>query len=140
MMTDTISDMLTRIRNALMAKKSEVILPYSNFKNNLANVLQTEGWIAKVEVSTEGGTTSGGKDSDFKSLVIHLKYDPAGQPVISGIKRVSKPGQRIYSSKVSIPKVLGGMGTTIVSTSKGLMTDKQARQNKVGGEIVCQIW
>lgn len=132
MMTDTISDMLTRIRNALMAKKSEVVLPYSNFKNSLAKVLQAEGWIVKAEVKEETG--------EFKSLVLHLKYDPTGQPVISGIKRVSKPGQRIYSSTVSIPKVLGGMGTTIVSTSKGLMTDKEARKNKVGGEIVCQIW
>jgi small subunit ribosomal protein S8 len=131
MMTDTISDMLTRIRNSLMAKKSEVVLPYSNFKNNLANVLQAEGWITKVEV----------KDVDeMKSLVLQLKYDPTGQPVITGIKRISKPGQRIYSSQVLIPRVLGGMGTTIVSTSKGLMTDKQARQNKVGGEIVCQVW
>lgn len=132
MMTDTISDMLTRIRNALMAKKSEVTLPYSNFKNSLAKVLQSEGWITKVEVKEA--------PEEFKSLVLKLKYDQAGEPVISGIQRVSKPGQRIYSSNVAIPKVLGGMGTTIVSTSKGLMTDKQARQAKVGGEIVCQVW
>ena len=132
MMTDTISDMLTRIRNALMAKKSEVVLPYSNFKNNLAKVLQAEGWIAKVEVKEA--------PEEFKSLVLKLKYDAAGEPVISGIQRVSKPGQRIYSSTVAIPKVLGGMGTTIVSTSRGLMTDKEARKNKVGGEIVCQVW
>ena len=131
MMTDTISDMLTRIRNALMAKKSEVVLPYSNFKNSLAKVLQAEGWISKVELKETDG---------FKSLVLQLKYDPTGEPVISGIKRVSKPGQRIYSSTVAIPKVLGGMGTTIISTSKGLMTDKEARKNKVGGEIVCQVW
>ncbi|MBX4187249.1 MAG: 30S ribosomal protein S8 [Candidatus Doudnabacteria bacterium] len=130
-MSDTISDMLTRIRNSLMAKKSEVILPYSNFKNSLAKVLQTEGWIAKVETKETDG---------IKSLVLQLKYDNAGLPVISGIKRVSKPGQRIYSSREQIPTVLGGMGTTIISTSKGLMTDKEARKNKVGGEVVCQVW
>jgi small subunit ribosomal protein S8 len=131
MNTDTISDMLTRIRNALMIKKSEVVLPYSNFKHSLAKVLQTEGWLTKVETKENAG---------FKSLVLQLKYDQTGSPVISGIKRISKPGQRIYSSKAEIPKVLGGIGTTIVSTSKGLMTDKEARKNKVGGEIVCQIW
>ena len=131
-MTDTISDMLTRIRNGLMAKKSEVVLPYSNFKNSLAKVLQAEGWISKVEVKEA--------PEEFKTLVLKLKYDATGSPVISGIERISKPGQRIYSSTVAIPKVLGGMGTTIVSTSKGLMTDKQARQAKVGGEIVCKVW
>ena len=130
-MTDTISDMLTRIRNGLMAKKPEVVLPYSNFKHNLAKVLQKEGWIAAVEVSETAG---------IKSLSLKLKYDHAGTPVISGIERVSKPGQRIYSGRTEIPSVLGGIGTTIISTSKGLMTDKEARKNKVGGEIVCQIW
>ena len=130
-MTDTISDMLTRIRNSLMAKQPEVIFPYSTFKHNLAKVLQNEGWIAKAEVKEE---------AERKYLSLQLKYDNAGVPVISGIKRVSKPGQRIYSSREQIPSVLGGMGTTIVSTSKGLMTDKEARKNKVGGEIVCQIW
>ena len=131
-MNDTISDMLTRIRNGLMAKKSEVVLPYSKFKHSLGKVLLTEGWISKVEMKD-------GEDG-FKFLHLQLKYDPTGQPVISGIKRVSKPGQRIYSTRMQIPRVMGGMGTTIISTSKGLMTDKQARQNKVGGEIVCQIW
>ncbi len=130
-MTDTISDMLTRIRNALMVQKSEVVLPYSNFKHNLAKVLQAEGWISKVETKDDDG---------MKNLVLSLKYDTKGQPMISGIKRVSKPGQRIYSGRTEIPKVLGGMGTTIISTSKGLMTDKEARKQKVGGEIVCQVW
>ncbi len=130
-MNDTISDMLTRIRNALMVQKSEVVLPYSNFKYSLAKVLQSEGWISKVEVKEE---------EKNKSLALALKYDQVGQPIITGIKRVSKPGQRIYSGRTEIPKVLGGIGTTIVSTSKGLMTDKEARKQKVGGEIVCQIW
>ncbi len=130
-MNDTISDMLTRIRNALMSKKPEVVLPYSNFKHNLAKVLQNEGWLTKVEVKDAEG---------FKNLRLELKYDSTGQPIISGIKRVSKPGQRIYSARTQIPSVLGGMGTTIISTSRGLMTDKEARKQKVGGEIVCQIW
>src|SRR3989344_1118085 len=124
-MNDTISDMLTRIRNALMSKKSEVVLPYSNFKHSLAKVLQTEGWLKNVEVKEAEG---------FKNLSLQLKYDPQGQPVITGIKRVSKPGQRIYSNRTAIPSVLGGMGTTVISTSKGLMTDKEARKLKVGGE------
>ncbi len=139
MNTDTISDMLTRIRNALMAQKSEVILPYSKFKHSLGKVLLTEGWISKLEEKEVESSTAG---SGFagKSLVLQLKYDQTGSPVISGIKRVSKPGQRIYSGRAEIPKVMGGMGTTIISTSKGLMTDKEARKLKVGGEIVCQVW
>src|ERR1044072_1539268 len=131
MNTDTISDMLTRIRNALMARKSEVVLPFSKFKLSLAKVLQSEGWITQVETKETDG---------FKFLHLQMKYDLTGQPMISGIKRVSKPGQRIYSSRMMIPKVMGGMGTTIISTSKGLMTDKEARKHKVGGEVVCQIW
>lgn len=131
MMNDTISDMLTRIRNALMVNKPEVVLPYSNFKMNLAKLLHTEGWLKDIQVGEENG---------FKNLTITLKYDATGQPVISGIQRVSKPGQRIYSSRKTLPRVMGGIGTTIVSTSKGLMTDKNARKEKIGGEVVCQIW
>jgi small subunit ribosomal protein S8 len=130
-MTDTISDMLTRIRNALAAKKADVLMPYSKFKHNLAKVLMQEGWIANIEVKEEGR---------LKNLLVVLKYDDQGLPTISGLKRVSKPGQRIYADKTAIPKVLGGMGITIVSTSKGLMTDKVARKEKVGGEVICQIW
>lgn len=131
MMTDTISDMLTRIRNALMARKSEVVLPYSNFKQSLAKVLIQEGWLKDSEVREEEG---------MKNLVLNLKYGSDGAPVISGLKRVSKPGQRIYATRMKVPKVMGGIGTTIVSTSKGLMTDKDARSQKVGGEVICQIW
>jgi small subunit ribosomal protein S8 len=130
-MTDTISDMLTRVRNALQAKKADVSLPYSRFKHNLAKVIQEEGWIKRVEVKEEAG---------LKTLTIELKYTPTGDSVITGIKRVSKPGQRIYSKHDNLPRVMGSMGTTIVSTSKGLMTDKTARKTQVGGEIVCQIW
>ncbi|MGE5392259.1 MAG: 30S ribosomal protein S8 [Candidatus Saccharibacteria bacterium] len=129
-MTDTISDMLTRIRNAISAKKSEVVMPYSKFKHSLAKLIMQEGWVKNAEVKEEG---------KLKFLRVELKYDN-GQPAITGIKRVSKPGQRIYSGATELPRVMGGIGTTIVSTSKGLMTDKLARSQKVGGEIVCQIW
>jgi len=128
---DTISDMLTRIRNALSVKKTEVVLPYSKFKHNLAKVLIQEGWLKSTDIKTEG---------NLKYLVLGLKYDETGLPVISGLKRVSKPGQRIYADKTKVPRVMGGLGTTIISTSKGLMTDKLARKEKVGGEIICQIW
>jgi small subunit ribosomal protein S8 len=117
-----------------MARKAMVVLPYSNFKHSLAKLLEAEGYIQKVEVAEKTA------DTLMKTLVLGLKYDTTGAPVISEIKRVSKPGQRIYSGRMDIPSVMGGSGTTIISTSKGLMTDKQARKNKIGGEIVCQIW
>jgi small subunit ribosomal protein S8 len=130
-MTDPISDMLTRIRNALMVKKQEVLLPYSKFKHNLAKLLVAEGWLKNADVKEEAG---------MKTLVLGMKYDGTGEPAIQGLKRVSKPGQRIYNRNAEIPRALGGAGMTIVSTSRGLMTDKNARTQKVGGEIVCQIW
>jgi small subunit ribosomal protein S8 len=123
--------MLTRIRNALMVKKSDVSLPYSKFKHNLANLLVKEGWLKSVETKENEG---------FKVLVLELKFDATGEPTISGLKRISKPGQRIYSTQQEIPRALGGAGMTVVSTSKGLMTDKHARTQHVGGEIICQIW
>lgn len=128
---DPISDMLTRIRNALMAQKREVVLPYSRFKQNLGEVLVREGWLERGEVVEDG---------KFKSLRLHLKYDPTGLSVISGISRISKPGQRIYAKNSKFPPLRFGKGITIVSTSQGLMTDKEARRAKVGGEVVCQIW
>lgn len=130
-MTDPISDMLTRIRNALMVKKPDVSLPYSKFKHALGKLLVSEGWLASVDVKEEAG---------LKRLVLSLKYGPQGEPVITDLKRVSKPGQRIYTGNTAIPRALGGAGITIVSTSKGLMTDQGARRQKVGGEVICQIW
>jgi small subunit ribosomal protein S8 len=130
-MNDTISDMLTRIRNAIMAKKAEVLIPYSNFKNSLAKLLVEEGWVSSAKLKEEGSV---------KNIIISLKYSSVGDPVITGIKRVSKPGQRIYSRIDKIPKVRGGMGITILSTPQGLMSDKNARSKRVGGEIICQIW
>lgn len=123
--------MLTRIRNAYASRKTEVVVPYSNFKHNLAKVLMHGGWIRNFEV---------GNDSKFKNLQLELKYTAEGQPVISGIQRISKPGQRIYKKTTDIPRVMGGLGTTIVSTSKGLVTAENARKQKIGGEIICQIW
>ena len=128
---DTVSDMLTRIRNAYSAKKESVLVPYSKFKHSLAKVLVTEGWIKTVEAKEEGS---------IKQLVLELKYLEDGEPAISVIKRISKPGQRIYVKNTDIPRALGGIGSTIVSTSKGIMTDKLARKQKIGGEIICQVW
>ena len=128
---DPISDMLTRIRNALLARKSEVVLPYSQFKQKFAELFEQQGWLRKIEVLEE---------QNFKALKLTLRYDAAGEPVIRGLKRVSKPGQRIYAGAQNIPSPKLGFGVTIVSTSRGLMTDRQARKEKVGGEIICQIW
>lgn len=130
MYTDPISDMLTRIRNANLARKAEVVLPYSKFKHNLANLLAKEGFVnAVTEVS--------GK---IKMLSLNLKYINDSESVITGIKRVSKPGQRIYLPADKLPRTNNGYGVTVVSTSKGLMTDKEARKAKLGGEVVCQVW
>ncbi len=130
MFTDPISDMLTRIRNALSAKKDSLVLPYSKFKFNLARLLLEEGFISGVNEL----------DGRHKTLQINLKYGPDGDPVISGIKRVSKPGQRIYLPALGLPRTNSGLGVTVVSTSRGLMSDRKARKEKVGGEVVCQIW
>lgn len=129
MITDPISDMLTRIRNAIRAHKTELVMPYSKFKENLAKVLFAEGFISGVNVLS----------GEVKLLQINLKYT-GNSAVITGLKRISTPGQRIYVASDKIPRTNGGFGITIVSTSKGLLTDKQARKDKVGGEVICQIW
>ncbi len=130
MVTDPIADMIIRIKNAAAARKGELVLPYSKFKANLAQLLLQEGFVAGVnEVA--------GK---FKMLQINLKYAPNGDSVIADIKRVSKPGQRIYLPVTKLPRTNSGFGITVVSTPKGLLTDKQARKIKVGGEVVCQVW
>lgn len=131
MTSDPISDMLTQIRNALLSKKAEVALPYSNFKHSLARVLQQEGWVKNVSVK---------EAKTHKILLIQLKYTQNGASAISGIKRISKPGQRIYAKNNAIPSLFDRAGTTIISTSRGLMSDTDARRSKIGGEVVCQIW
>lgn len=130
MYTDPISDMLTRIRNALASRKADLVMPYSKFKHSLAKVLLEEGFLAGVNELP----------GRVKMLQINLKYDQGGSPVISGVKRVSTPGQRIYLPVTKIPRTNGGFGVTVVSTSKGLVTDKRARKDRIGGEVICQVW
>jgi len=130
MYTDPISDMLTRIRNASMARKTELVLPYSKFKKALTEVLAREGFVAGFKEVAD----------KHKMLEIKLKYSAEGEPVITEIKRVSKPGQRIYLSAQKVPRTNSGFGITVVSTSKGLVTDTEARKQKIGGEIICQVW
>ncbi len=130
-MTDPIADMLTRIRNALTASYNTVDIPSSKLKVNIANVLKSEGFIKNYKKITEG---------QKEIIRISLKYDENGEPVIGGLKRVSKPGRRSYSKSDRIPHTLGGLGVNILSTSKGVMTDKEARNKGVGGEVLCSVW
>ena len=130
-MTDPIADMLTRIRNALMVKKETVEIPVSNMKKAIADILLKEGYIKDVKVEGEGYKAN---------LVVTLKYTENRQSVIGGLKRVSSPGLRTYSGAQNMPKVLGGYGIAIVSTNKGIMTDKQAKAANVGGEVLCYVW
>lgn len=126
-MTDPIADFLTRIRNAHLAKQTEVMVPYSKFKYALAQVLEKEGWITGLALP-----------DGQKMIKILLKYDH-GQPLIAKIRRVSSPGRRVYVNRERLPRVQNGFGMAIISTSQGLMTDAQARKARLGGEIVCEI-
>lgn len=130
-MTDPIADMLTRIRNALIVKHEAVEVPASNMKKEIARLLLQEGYITSYEL-VEGEVQS--------KLVITLKYGPNGEKVINGLKRVSKPGLRIYAGHDELPTVLGGLGIAIISTPKGVMTDKEARKANHGGEVLAYIW
>lgn len=137
-MTDPISDMLTRIRNASAVKKDEVILPMSKIKYNIAKILERDGWIIKAEVikeETEKNTTH-----SFDNLRLVLKYTDNGSPAISSLKRISKPGRKIYSAKTELPRVLNNAGIAILSTSAGIMTNKDARKKGIGGEVLCEIY
>nr|MBF0221560.1 30S ribosomal protein S8 [Desulfobulbaceae bacterium] len=131
-MNDPLADMLTRIRNASMVNFSKVDMPYSKMKVQVASLLKNEGYIKDFHIIEEKGTQN--------TLQIELKYDKAGKRVITGLKRVSKPGRRIYARYTDIPKVMTGLGVAFVSTSKGMLTDIQAREQKIGGEIICNIW
>ena len=132
-MTDPIADMLTRIRNANIAMHDEVSMPSSKLKEALAKVLHSEGYIN--EFSASDNTNGVGR-----TLTIAMKYSPERERVISGIKRVSKPGLRVYTSSDQIPRVLGGLGVAVLSTNKGLITDRDARKGRVGGEVLCYVW
>jgi len=131
MNTDPIADMLTRIRNANMVSHPEVEMPSSKLKVELAKLLKDEGYITNFIEKTVG---------KFKVLSVELKYDGAGQPIITNLKRVSKPGLRTYCKAKNLTQVLGGMGIAIVSTSKGLLTDRRAKKDNIGGEILCYVW
>ena len=130
-MTDPIADMLTRIRNANIVKHESVELPASKIKKAVADILVEEGYLVKSENYVDGSVPM---------LKLTLKYGANKERVITGIKRISKPGLRIYAQKDNIPKVLGGLGTAVLSTSKGIMTDKKARVEGIGGEVICYIW
>ncbi len=135
--TDPIADLLTRIRNALTARHESVIVPLSRVKKAIADILLEEGYVSAVEV-----VSAKDKDSDkvHDVIKITLKYGPAKQKVITNLKRISKPGLRVYANCEDLPKVLDGLGIAIISTSKGIMTDKNARANKVGGEVLAYVW
>ena len=128
---DPIADMLTRIRNAQIARHESVVIPASNMKKAIAKILLDEGYVKSVENVAEGIQGS---------IKITLKYLDKKQPVIVGLKRISKPGLRVYATCEELPKVLGGLGIAIISTSKGLMTDKEARKQMIGGEVLAYIW
>lgn len=130
-MTDPIADMLTRIRNAQAAGHEEASMPYSRLKEAVAGVLKEEGYVADFRTSGTGVT---------KTLRIALRYTEAGVPVVSGLKRVSRPGRRAYFGASEIPRVLDGLGICILSTSHGVISDRQARRQKVGGEVLCDVW
>lgn len=129
--TDPIADMLTRIRNALIVRHTTVDVPSSKIKKAIAQILLDEGFIKGFEIVKEGS---------FDTIRITLKYGPNKEKVIVGLKRISKPGLRVYAQSTELPKVLGGLGIAIISTSKGIMTDKDARKAKVGGEVLAYIW
>lgn len=130
-MTDTIADMLTRIRNALIAKHESVVIPCSTIKVAIAQILVDEGYIKSFEITEDGIE---------KNIHVVLKYGANKQRVIVGIKRISRPGLRVYARKDEIPKVLGGLGIAILSTSRGVMTDREARKLGVGGEVLAYVW
>jgi small subunit ribosomal protein S8 len=130
-MTDPIADMLTRLRNANHAYHDRVVMPYSKIKTHIAEILQQEGYIAgwTVEDAEKG-----------RNLVVELKYGPNRERTIAGVRRISKPGLRVYAKRGGLPRVLGGLGVAIISTSTGLLTDKQANKRGVGGEVLAYVW
>ncbi len=130
-MTDPIADMLTRIRNANTVRHEKLELPASNSKRNIAEILKREGFVRDVEIV---------EDNKQGIIRIFLKYGSNNERVITGLKRISKPGLRVYAKADEVPRVLGGLGIALVSTSKGIMTDKEARQQQVGGEVLAYVW
>ena len=129
--TDPIADLLTRIRNALTARHESVLIPASKMKKSIADILVSEGYVKSAEIVDDEG---------HPNIKIVLKYGNEYESVISNLKRISKPGLRVYAGYEELPKVLGGLGIAIISTSKGIMTDREARKNKVGGEVLAYVW
>lgn len=129
MVNDPVSDMLARIRNAILARHDRVEIPLSKLKLKIAEILKDEGYIEDYSVQTSPS-----------SLILNLRYLKDRSSAIAGLKRTSRPGRRVYVGHTQLPKVLGGMGTAIISTSRGLLTDKAARQQNIGGEVLCEVW
>lgn len=129
--TDFVADFLTVLRNASKAHKDKVTLPASKLTSRVAEILKEEGFVESIKIFTEG---------DRKFIRVHLKYLRNGRPAIQGIKRISKPGLRVYRGVEKLPRVQGGLGIAVLSTSKGVLTDRQARKELIGGEIVCTVW
>jgi small subunit ribosomal protein S8 len=149
LINDSVSDMLTRIRNATLAKKSTVNIPFTTLNQEIAHVLEKEGFIQNFQVSLEYGTNPMGNNNTFNPIiiVIRLKYrskkiyrGKIKESCITNLRRISKPGLRIYANHLEIPRVLGGTGIVIVSTPNGIMTDREARAQKIGGELLCSVW
>jgi small subunit ribosomal protein S8 len=133
-MTDPIADMLTRIRNAVHARHQRVDIPVSRFKVEIARILEQEGYIHGFKLTESDG------EADAPAIRLHLKYGPRGENVISGIQRVSRPGRRVYFGRNDVPKVMAGLGTSILTTSRGVMTGRDAIRAGVGGEVLCNVW
>jgi small subunit ribosomal protein S8 len=136
-MTDPIADMLTRIRNAVIAKHTRIDLPASRIKTDIARILQDEGYIQGFKVVDDAPTA---KTPVVKTLRLFLKYGPHGEKVITGVQRISRPGRRVYFGRDDVPEVLAGLGTSILTTSRGVMTGREAIKAGVGGEVLCNIW
>jgi len=133
-MTDPIADMLTRLRNANQAYHESTQMPYSKIKQGIADILQQEGYISSYQIEEPKEGTVG------KTLVVDLKFGPSRERSIAGVRRISKPGLRVYAKSTNLPKVLGGLGVAIISTSQGLLTDRQAKHKGVGGEVLAYVW
>jgi len=131
-MSDPVADMLARIKNAYTTNMDTVVIPFSKFKADIANILDEEGYIRSHEIK---------KDEGIQGVIkVHLKYNKNGNCAISGLKRISKPGLRVYAEKDKIPKVIGGLGVVMVSTSKGVLTGSKAKESGIGGEVICSVW
>ena len=135
-MTDPIADMLTRLRNAVSAKHTRVDMPASRLKADIARILQDEGYIQGFKLLDDGN----GQVAPVKTLRVFLKYGPKGERIITGIERISRPGRRVYFGRADVPEVLAGLGTSILTTSRGVMTGRAAVKAGVGGEVLCNVW